>query len=126
MCQTITVLSLFLFTGADFSSASFVVTVPPSEDSTTSDFIIPQRFTVIDDDINEVVQSFVLVGEIGADVPESFTCFQREGETGCNVNMEETARFGATRIQINDNDGRLDLHVIHLQFYLLYDCILQL
>ena len=98
------------FTGADFSTASFVVTIPPSEDSNEpSDFTIPQGFTIIDDDINEIVQSFVLVGEIGADV----TCFQREeGETGCNANMEPTARFGATEIQIFDIDGRLDLHVI--------------
>ena len=104
-----------LFTGADFSSASFNVTIDPTEDSDEpSDFTIPQNFTIIDDEIDEVVQSFVLVGEIGADVPESFTCFQREeGETGCNVNMEPTARFGATKIQINDNDGRFDVHVLH-------------
>ena len=112
MLQSITVLSLFLFTGADFSSGSFVVTIPPNEDSTApSDFIIPQGFTINDDPFDAVVQSFVLVGEIGADVLESFTCFQREeGETGCNVTMQPTARFDATRIQINDNDGRLDLH----------------
>ena len=105
------------FTGADFSNASFAITVPPSEDSDEpSDFIIPQGFTITDDDINEIVQSFVLVGEIGADVPERFTCFQREeGETGCNANMEATARFGATRIQINDDDCRLYLHVIAMR-----------
>ena len=108
---------LFLFTGADFSNASFVVTIPPNENSTApSDFVIPhdQLFTIYDDNIDEVVQSFVFVGEIGADVPENFTCFQgKEGETGCNVNMEPTARFGATEIQINDNDGRFDVHVIY-------------
>ena len=61
------------------------------------------------------MQNFVLVAEIGADVPEGFTCFQREeGEAGCNVNMEPTARFGATRIQINDNDGRLDFLIYWL------------
>ena len=107
-------MSLPLFTGADFSNASFVVTVPPNEDSSEpSDFVIPQNFTIIDDDIDEAVQSFVLVGEIGADVPESFTCFQREeGESGCNANMEPTARIGATRIRIDDNDCRLDLHAV--------------
>ena len=58
------------------------------------------------------MQSFVLVGEIGADVPESFTCFQKEeDETGCNVNREPTARFGATKISINDDDGRFNLYV---------------
>ena len=99
---------LSLFVGSDFSNASFVVTVPPNEDSTEpSDFTIPQGFTIIDDDIDEVVQNFVLVGEIGADVPDRFTCFQREeGETGCNSNMEPIAKFGAAKIQINDNDGR--------------------
>ena len=101
---------LSLLIGSDFSNASFVVQVPPSEDSVEpSEYIIPQLFTITDDNINEVVQSFVLVGEIGADVRERFTCFQREGgEIGCNGNMEPTARFGATRIQIYDNDGRLD------------------
>ena len=115
MSHSNAVLSPSPFAGADFSNASFVVTVPPNENGTgTSDFIIPQGFTIIDDLIDEVVQSFVLVGEIGADVPESFTCFQREeGETGCNVKMEPTARFGATRIQINDNDGKFEVHVIH-------------
>ena len=59
------------------------------------------------------MQSFVLVAEIGASVPEDFTCFQREeSETGCNVNMESNARFGATKISIADDDeGRFDLIV---------------
>ena len=79
-----------------------------------SEFVVPQLFNITDDDINEVVQSFVLVGEIGADVPESFTCFQREeGETGCNANMEPTARFGATKVSINDDDGRFGLYVVY-------------
>ena len=74
---------------------------------------MPQLFNVTDDNIDEVVQSFVLVAEIGADVPEDYTCFQREGsETGCNANMESYARFGATKISINDDDdGRFDLLV---------------
>ena len=73
------------------------------------------------------MQSFVLVAEIGADVPEHFTCFQKApqnfvavaadctclqreaNETGCNANMEATARFGATRIHIIDDDSRFDL-----------------
>ena len=101
-----------LSTEHDFTTASFRITIPPSEVE-CGEYVIPQLFTIIDDDIDEVVQSFVLVGEIGADVPESFTCFQiEEGETECNANMEPTARFGATRIRINDNDRRLYLHVI--------------
>ena len=129
-----------LQTGSDFTNESFDVEIPANEDNTEpSDFVIPQRFNVIDDDINEVMQSFVLVAEIGADVPESLTCFQgalesfmpvtevsdgctrvrreeKGGETGCNANMEPTARFGATRIHINDNDGRC-AHLYGFQHY---------
>ena len=88
------------------------------------------------------MQSFVLVAEIGADVPEIFTCFQRalqniirvteipdgcigvqreenEHKTGCNANMEPTARFGATRIHINDDDGRC-AYLYHIAFCYLY------
>ena len=102
------------FTGKDFTNASFVIRIPPSEFITPSEYIIPQMFDIIDDDIDEVVQSFVLVAKIGEDVPDSFTCFQREnGETGCNANMEPTARFGATKISVNDNDGKLDLNTKH-------------
>ena len=110
---------LSIIVGVDFSNASFVVTVPPNEDSTElSDFVIPQQFNIIDDELDEIVQSFVLVGEIGADVPERFTCFQKgEGEIGCNVNREPTARFGATRIHINDNDGKFDMLYIVLDHY---------
>ena len=46
------------------------------------------------------------MAEISEDVPENFTCFQKEvGEIGCNATMQPTARFGATKISIRDNDG---------------------
>ena len=65
------------------------------------------------------MQSFVLVAEIGEDVPESFTCFQREeDEIGCNGNMEPTARFGATKITINDDDGMFYVYCL-LNFVIL-------
>ena len=72
------------------------------------------------------MQSFILVAEIGADVPERLTCSQREeDETGCNGNMEPFARFGATKISIIDNDGRFDMHILlALKFTL--GCALQL
>ena len=100
-------------TGIDFTNDSFRIAIPPNEDnSEPSEFIIPQLFNITDDDIGEVVQSFVLVAEISASVPENFTCFQREeSETGCNVNMESYARFSATKISITDDDGRFDLIV---------------
>ena len=107
--------------------------IPANEDnSDPSEFVLEQQFNIIDDDIDEVVQSFVLVAEIGADVPEDFTCFRRasqyfvpfseipesctclqreEIKTGCNANMEPTAKFGATRIHIYDDDGRFDHHI---------------
>ena len=105
----------YLFkTGIDFTNAAFNITIPPNEDeSEPSEHEIPLRFNVTDDNVAEVVQSFVLVAEIGADVPEDFTCFKRkENETGCNANMESYARFGATKISINDDDdGRFYLIV---------------
>ena len=65
-------------------------------------FEIPAGATaIIDDEIDEFEQSFILVAEIGGDVPESFVCFQRQavGDTGCR------GRAGATEIKIVDNDG---------------------
>ena len=138
-------MSQSLSTGADFTNESFVVEIPANEgNSEPSDFIIPQLFNVTDDDIDEVLQSFVLVAEIGLDVPEIFTCFQRAfqsfirvaevpdgftclpreemaGEIGCNANMEPTARSGATRIHINDDDGKC-VYLYYAQFLLCSTC----
>ena len=144
MLQSITVLqntmpqsfslSPSLSTGSDFTNEYFVVEIPANEESDgPSEFVLEQQFHILDDDIDEVVQSFVLVAEIGTDVREDFTCFQRtsqsfiaaaeifesctclqraENETGCNANMEATARFGATRIHIYDDDGRFNSHTL--------------
>ena len=79
------------------------------------------------------MQSFILVAEIGADVPESFTsfqssiepesctCFQREERE--TPNMELNPRFGATKISINDNDGEFSLHFIFGIYVQHYNCI---
>ena len=55
----------------------------------------------IDDDIDEIEQTFALVAEIGDDVPDRFACFQRQvGDTNCY------GRTGATEIRIMDNDSK--------------------
>ena len=87
--------------GKDFTDDPSVVTIPASPDQ-SGVFEIPANFTTIDDDeIDEFDQSFILVAEIGDDVPDSFVCFQRQaiGDTGC------LGRAGATEIRIVDNDG---------------------
>ena len=87
--------------GKDFTDNPSVVTIPASPDR-SGVFEIPANFTTIEDDeIDEFDQSFILVAEIGSDVPDSFVCFQRQaiGDTGCR------GRAGATEIRIVDNDG---------------------
>ena len=55
----------------------------------------------IDDDINEIEQSFALVVQLGDDVPDNFTCFQRHlGDSEC------FGRTGVTEIRITDNDRK--------------------
>ena len=71
-------------------------------------FEIPANFTNIADE-----QCFILVAEIGSDVPDSFVCFQRL-TPGC------LGRVGATEIKIMDNDGEYFCQqqniIISLQF----------
>ena len=79
-----------------------MVTVSATEDSATSTFTIPKLFQVVDDNVNEIEQSFVLVAQLGPDVPEEFACFQTQvGVTEC------LGRKGATEIKIVDNDRTL-------------------
>ena len=88
--------------GDDFTDVPYTITVPATQDDPPGsiDFVIPENFEVIDDDIDEIEQSFALVVEIGDDVPENFTCFQRQvGDSKC------FGRRGATEIKIVDNDG---------------------
>ena len=87
-------------TGDDFSNMSMTFTVEGNLD----EFVIPIFFTVVDDDINEIDQSFALVAELGPDVPDDLACFQiLAGTEDCLG----TGRLGATEIRITDNDGRL-------------------
>ena len=82
-----------LYIGADFNTTSITITVPAG---TEGEFVIPNTF-VFDDMINEIDQSFALVGVLGDDVPDRFACFQ-----GRN-----SGRTGATTIKIEDNDGNV-------------------
>ena len=81
---------------------NLTITIPATEDKSTGIFIVPDMFTVTDDDINEIEQSFALVAQLGSDVPDSFTCFQR-----IFGNVECFGRTGVTEIKIMDNDGML-------------------
>lgn len=86
------------YTGADFSDEPFVIRVPAQ--NTTVD-INSGDIKIVDDDINERKEVFVLVARIlgqAADV----ACFQLEGSGLCDRN----ASIGGTRIRIHDNDGK--------------------
>ena len=95
--------------GADFSDQCTTVTVPAATTPGSQTYTIPTFFTVVDDNINEVEQKFVIVAEIGDDVPSNCfvegvglsdcSCFQTQvGEIEC------LGRSGATKIRITDND----------------------
>ena len=93
---------MFIPIGDDFNNVNLTITIPATEDKSTGIFIVPEMYTVTDDDINEIEQSFALVGQLGSDVPDTFTCFQRIfGDTEC------FGRTGVAEIKIVDNDGML-------------------
>ena len=73
--------------------------VPAATTDSLQIYEIPNFFSVRDDNIDEFMQSFAVVAEIGPDVPDNFTCFQRQaGLQDC------FGRHGATEIRIVDND----------------------
>ena len=85
--------------GADFTSDNSTVEIP----SYSEFFDLPEFFRVLDDNIDEMRQSFAIIVEIGPDVPDyptNFSCFRTfvHGRT-CH------GRRGAAQIRINDNDG---------------------
>ena len=87
----------FCSSGSDFSNGTINITIPANRMS----FEIPKIFTIDDDDINELQQSFAIIAEI-INVPENISCFQRAiGESICQ------GRRGATAIRIIDNDREL-------------------
>ena len=95
--------------GADFTNESFTVTVPAHTGFDIPTYTLPIFFSVVDDDINEVEQSFALVAEIGPDVTN--TCYvDGVGVTECSCFQIQIGaidcygRRGATEIRITDND----------------------
>ena len=87
----------FALVDADFNTTSVKITIPAG---TEEEFEISNRF-FFDDNINEIDQSFALVGVLGDDVPDRFACFQRR--TGDDLCF---GRTGATTIKIEENDGK--------------------
>ena len=99
--------------GKDFTDIPSKVTIPASP-VVNGIYEIPANFTTIEDDgINEFKQSFILVAEIGDEVPDHFVCFQR-------LFIVCRGRVGATEIRIVDNDGEYFCQqqdiIISLQF----------
>ena len=92
---------IVLFSAADFTMSTRTVTVPTSPNIGTQTFQFPEFFRVIDDNINEMDQIFVLAVEIGPDVSIGSGCFLLAAER-----TECFGRHGATRIIIKDNDRK--------------------
>ena len=112
-----------LLLGDDFNQTGTTVTVPANRKT----FQIPQFFTVVDDDIDEDEQSFVLVAEIGEDVPDKFAIIAETGyEVSKNVSCfqlgvgrtECFGRRGATQIRIDDDDRKFSHLLIAIKFQL--------
>ena len=97
---------MFIPIGDDFTDVNLTITIPATEDKFTGIFRVPddKMFTVTDDYIIEFEESFALVAELGSDVPDSFTCFQRVvDDTEC------FGRTGVAEIIILDYIGMLKL-----------------
>ena len=102
-------LTLIIILDADFTTVGLSVIIPPSNSGGIQTFQLPQSFSVIDDNINEVEQSFALVAEILNVVPT--TCFDNNIIlTQCSCFKTELSesncygRTGAIEIRIRDND----------------------
>ncbi|CAI8019898.1 hypothetical protein GBAR_LOCUS11919 [Geodia barretti] len=60
---------------ADFTVSTRTITVPANPNIGTQTVFLPEFFRVIDDNINEMDEIFVLAVEIGADVSIGSVCF---------------------------------------------------
>ena len=86
----------FALVGDDFNTTSITITIPAGR----TEFEITYRF-FYDDEVDEIDQSFALVGVIGNDAPDGLSCFQRRtGDPLC------FGRTGGTTIKIEDNDRK--------------------
>ena len=83
--------------GADFIATPFVVEIPAG----TTTFIIP-NITIIDDNLNEKEEVFLLVARIlGKAALNNASCFQLMQCDPCNNHVH----IGGTRLRIRDDDG---------------------
>ena len=88
---------IILSIGQDFDATIINKRIPPS--STTRQ--VTQNIVFFNDNINEIEQSFVLVAELGPEVPDQFACFQVAFGDAASVCR---GRVGVTGIRIRDND----------------------
>ena len=86
----------FHLTGADFNNVSFTVEVPAE---TTALRIT--NITIVDDNINEREEVFVLVARI-LDQAAGVACFQLDENSPC----KSKGHIGGTQLSIRDNDGK--------------------
>ena len=104
--------------GEDFIDVPYNITIPATEEESNGIFMIPDTMSVIvDDDIDEIKQSFALVAQLGSDVPDSFTCFQKR-----SFDTECFGRCGVTVITIVDDDGKYVFPGLYIPLHLCYSC----
>ena len=101
--------SCLLLLGADFSEQCTDIIVPAAETAGSQTYTIEKFFTAVDDNINEVEQSFALIAELGDNIPSN--CFvEMVGLSDCRCFQTQVGecfgdgRSGATEIRITDND----------------------
>ena len=86
----------FLVTGVDFNNVSFVINVPEETSS-----IRITNITIVDDNINEREEVFVLVARILGQAA-GVACFQLDENSPC----KSEGHIGGTRLRIHDDDGK--------------------
>ena len=95
------ILYLICILDLDFTSESITFELHRTEYDEPNTFQLPldSSFQIIDDSVNENMESFALVAEV--ELPDNETvCFKRSvSDTMCH------GRVGATQINVIDNDG---------------------
>ena len=80
----------------DFNNISFTVEVPAESNN-----LRVTNITIVDDDINEREEIFVLVARILGQAV-GVACFQLDQNSPC----KSEGHIGGTRLRIRDNDGK--------------------
>ena len=86
--------------GSDFATSSYNLEIPPRTNRITL-----RNVSILEDDINEAEEIFILVVKI-LGIAESTACFQRQRGGECMGNT------GGVIIRIHDNDRKLITHAI--------------